>query len=602
MEKLAKKDKQVRALLKLVKKHQRLTFTQKFQKEIIDKFVIDVVNDFLEKIGLAQSSISKTTPKEMKTDIHKFLDIESDNVISQDGTRIHYIYGGNKKSALTLFFLHGISQNSTIWRTTLSWFEDWAKIVTMDARGHGKSGPSQDDNDDPDINNSIRDLKAVAKKLHLKNIVAFGFSKGGIELSNLPQLTIKITVQNFVKGAVFISTTFLNPFRSFLKVRNKKNAENVYEHVINILDLLGSEKKGSIRKIINTAVIFSYRYTFLRQVINTFVAMALINPDFKIAIIDYMENFNQTTLREITLRLKALKKVDNRKRLSKIEIPVRWIIGKDDLLVLEQEQTSQAKLIKDVYIEYVEKAKHSPLITNKKARISGIYDFLLAYIYPNLCLDYLTEILTQEDIDEAKVLADLEILTMFENMDFSQQQFGLKPILKNQNSLAAIIKKFLNAKGEDSQNLKAMIQQRQSEKILLDQLRKTFNMFYQNRNNLKNINKNYLLSELEKNTKIVSELTIDSWNERKWQDILLIIKKYFNQAKLSTIFAVLNAKGKYKGISEQESLSLFAQGWLSILKANQTTKDLYVDESFLLKFNKISPKGLILPAIINTSI
>jgi len=589
LEKFPQKDKKAIELLGLVKKYQRLTLTQVIQKDIVGKFIRDPLNDVLEIVGLAQSSIGKTTPEEMKEDIHDFLNTDDSDVQSEDGTRIHYIYGGNKQSALSLFFLHGITQNSTTWRTMLSWFEDWAKIITMDGRGHGKSGASQDKSD-PDIKNAIRDLKAVAHKLHLENIVTIGYSKGGVEVSNLPQITQSIDVQNFVDGLILISTTFANPFRSFLGRWNEQEAEILYKIIVNLLEKLGSEKKGIISRQINEVLLFSYRYTYFRKIIDSIVSMTVINPDLKVAVIDYMENFAETSLREIALRLKAFK-IDNLHRLRALQVPVHWIIGINDQIVATKTQIFQSRLIRDVSVDHVKKAKHAPLINDLKHRISGIYDFLLARVYPRICLRYMSEILTYENIDRTKVAEDLEILSMFENLDLTQKSLGLAPIIKDQNDLDIIVKELLRARGDDAKKLKAVFHQRKSEKLLIAQLQKTFNIFHQNRNNLSSINKDKLLDELEKNTRGLRDLVIDSWNEKTWGDILPLINKYFDQAELVSVFAALNAMAENEGISEQESLSRFAQGWLMIQKANETTGDLYMGSSFLKKnyqVNRIS--------------
>jgi len=63
---------------------------------------------------------------------------QTDEIITEDGTRIHYTRtGGNKPSVL---LLHGIQVNGLTWLRTAKALDPAYDVVMPDFRGHGKSG------------------------------------------------------------------------------------------------------------------------------------------------------------------------------------------------------------------------------------------------------------------------------------------------------------------------------------------------------------------------------------------------------------------------------------------------------------------------------
>lgn len=83
------------------------------------------------------------------------------------------VYG---KGERTLFFLHGNSEDWSVYKKQIEYFAEDYQIVTMDSRGHGHSGVS----DKPlTIKQMARDTALLIKKLQLDRVTLIGFSDGG---------------------------------------------------------------------------------------------------------------------------------------------------------------------------------------------------------------------------------------------------------------------------------------------------------------------------------------------------------------------------------------------------------------------------------------
>jgi pimeloyl-ACP methyl ester carboxylesterase len=100
---------------------------------------------------------------------------ESDDVvISSDGVEISYDLQGEGEQALV--FIHGWSNNRSIWDEQVSRFSGKYKVLTLDLPGFGQSG-----------NNRQKwtmaafgeDVATVVNKLELDQVVLIGFSMGG---------------------------------------------------------------------------------------------------------------------------------------------------------------------------------------------------------------------------------------------------------------------------------------------------------------------------------------------------------------------------------------------------------------------------------------
>ncbi len=104
---------------------------------------------------------------------------EENMVLSSDGVQIHFDVHGEGSPTLvspTLVLVHGWSNNRTYWQPHLTHFSEKYKVVTIDLAGFGESGI---DRDAWTMEAFSDDLKAVAEKLDLEQVVLVGFSMGG---------------------------------------------------------------------------------------------------------------------------------------------------------------------------------------------------------------------------------------------------------------------------------------------------------------------------------------------------------------------------------------------------------------------------------------
>ncbi len=99
---------------------------------------------------------------------------EPDNVVvSSDGVKISFDVQGEGEPALV--FVHGWSNNRSIWDEQVAHFSEKYKVITVDLPGFGESG-----NNRQMWTMSLfgQDVAAVVNKLGLKQVVLVGFSMG----------------------------------------------------------------------------------------------------------------------------------------------------------------------------------------------------------------------------------------------------------------------------------------------------------------------------------------------------------------------------------------------------------------------------------------
>jgi pimeloyl-ACP methyl ester carboxylesterase len=96
------------------------------------------------------------------------------SALSSDGVEISFDAKGEGEPAL--IFVHGWSNNRSIWESQVSHFSKKYKVVAVDLPGFGKSG---NDRKSWTMSSFGEDIIAVVKKLDLDKVVLVGFSMGG---------------------------------------------------------------------------------------------------------------------------------------------------------------------------------------------------------------------------------------------------------------------------------------------------------------------------------------------------------------------------------------------------------------------------------------
>ena len=120
----------------------------------------------------------------------------ANTAVSTDGVEISFDKKGKGKPALV--FVHGWTNNKTIWDAQVTHFSEKYKVVTIDLAGHGKSG---DNRNNWSMSSFGDDVAAVINKLKLKQVVLVGFSLGGpviVETAN--------KIPEVVRGLIFVDT------------------------------------------------------------------------------------------------------------------------------------------------------------------------------------------------------------------------------------------------------------------------------------------------------------------------------------------------------------------------------------------------------------
>lgn len=194
---------------------------------------------------------------------------EADNVaLSSDGVEISFHKQGKGEPALV--FVHGWSNNKSIWDAQVSHFSEKYKVVTVDLAGFGESGNNRSE---WTMSAFGEDVTAVIQKLKLKKVVFVGFSMGApvvIETANM--------MPDKVSGLVLVD--------------DLKNVEMQYPpEVISYMDSM-------MMDLVNSPSIEKVAYFFrnnIEESYNRIVSMLSDNPKigWRESLHDYMRWYNE---------------------------------------------------------------------------------------------------------------------------------------------------------------------------------------------------------------------------------------------------------------------------------------------------------------------
>jgi pimeloyl-ACP methyl ester carboxylesterase len=119
-------------------------------------------------------------------------------VISSDGVEVYYDVQGTGSPALV--FVHGWSNNRTIWDLQMSHFSNKHKVVALDLAGFGESGNNRKA---WTIDLFAEDVVSVINKVNPDKVVMVGFSMGApvvIETANmLPNRVAGVVLVDFLQ-------------------------------------------------------------------------------------------------------------------------------------------------------------------------------------------------------------------------------------------------------------------------------------------------------------------------------------------------------------------------------------------------------------------
>ena len=90
--------------------------------------------------------------------------------LTSDGVKLYYESAGNGKP---LLFLHGWTMSSRVWHYQVEWFAREYQVITLDLRGHGRSGSLKGS---CNFISLTQDIISFIKGLHLEKLTLIGWS------------------------------------------------------------------------------------------------------------------------------------------------------------------------------------------------------------------------------------------------------------------------------------------------------------------------------------------------------------------------------------------------------------------------------------------
>lgn len=96
-------------------------------------------------------------------------------MMMEDGVELHY--RENDGSALTCILIHGLGEGEFVWEKLLPVISPICNIVSVDIRGHGESGWSEDRKYNHE--RYVSDIDNLLSKLSIENLILMGHSLGG---------------------------------------------------------------------------------------------------------------------------------------------------------------------------------------------------------------------------------------------------------------------------------------------------------------------------------------------------------------------------------------------------------------------------------------
>jgi pimeloyl-ACP methyl ester carboxylesterase len=168
---------------------------------------------------------------------------------STDGVKISFSQQGSGETSIV--FVHGWSNNKSIWDDQMSHFSEKYRLVAVDLAGFGESSNNRND---WTMENFSQDVVAVINKLGLKKVVLVGFSMGApvvIETANrIPDRILGVVIVDMLHNvemkfpppvinyvdSLFMDLVF-NPTNEKLMAGGfyKKNPEIAYKRVLAML-------------------------------------------------------------------------------------------------------------------------------------------------------------------------------------------------------------------------------------------------------------------------------------------------------------------------------------------------------------------------------
>lgn len=264
-------------------------------------------------------------------------------VKSVDGTSIFYRIK-KTKNPLTLVFLHGIGGNWTTWKKEIEFFEKIGySTLTMDLRGHGKSGiPSEDSAYSTDM--FTKDLHIILKKEKIKDFILIGHSFGG----GVSIVYCKLHREHLPRGLVLVETCYYYPYQTNRPLNMNPFVVKMARHIANHEDL----RKKHFKNIED----FDYS---VKPLIYLSAPIRVI-----LDCLDSIQNYSTKHSKSIENTLKCL------------EIPVLLIAAKEDKIMPPKFVKAIRKELKNSQLKVFKKGDHFITIKDPEKINKELFKFI----------------------------------------------------------------------------------------------------------------------------------------------------------------------------------------------------------------------------------
>ena len=250
------------------------------------------------------------------------------------------LYYNKKGEGNTIVLLHGFCENSTCFKQQVFFLQQYFCVITLDLPGVGNSTST----DKTSIETMADEVFQILEKEKIASCVMLGHSMGGYVT-----LAFAKKYPQLLKGfGLMHSTAFADSDERKIK----------RDQAIRVI-----EEKGPDFYVEN------------------FIPPLFSSSFHDQKLIDEMINEGKrTSSKGLTEAIKAMKsRPDSISFLQQTDLPVLFIVGKNDVIIPEKDIFYQASLCKRAEIIYLQKSAHMGFIEEEEKCSAAIFNFMLAY-------------------------------------------------------------------------------------------------------------------------------------------------------------------------------------------------------------------------------
>lgn len=261
-------------------------------------------------------------------------------ILESNGAQLFYeVFEGNaeNESFDAIILLHSLGVDSRLWKYQIEDFmENAPKVVTLDARGHGRSTANSEISEDKWAD----DIKAICDTLLLKKVVLCGVSMGGVQA-----IGFSVKYPQYVTGLI-LADTFAKIDPAQVETKIKLTA--------------GVAKEQGMKK---------YSDTYLDNTLSNSPTATEIRQELYDGIAEMnIDNYYQSAITCFS--------VDYLERLSQIKTPVLVVIGEQDFKTpIELSEKIHRRLPNSLLLQ-IPNAMHLSNVDNPKVFNKFVTSFL----------------------------------------------------------------------------------------------------------------------------------------------------------------------------------------------------------------------------------